>query len=193
LIAPSITEDGVPIGTVTRSFAEIAPPCNPDHIRCKTISKHFNIEPQRTLGTSTPYLKGKAAKAGRPARPRKFESNLKGATSMKISQRQVGDVTILEPKGKITIGAGDIQLREAIEAATGSGKSKLLLDFHGVSKMDSSGLGELLAAHKTVTSGGGSIRLMNLPSKLYGVLGITQIVSVFDVFDDENEAVSSFH
>lgn len=111
---------------------------------------------------------------------------------MKISQRQVGDVTILEPKGKITIGAGDVALREAIDAATRGGSSKLLLDLHGVSKMDSSGLGELVAAHNTVTGEGGTIRLMKLPSKLYNVLGITQIVSVFDVFDDEGEAISSF-
>jgi anti-sigma B factor antagonist len=112
---------------------------------------------------------------------------------MKISQRQAGDVTILEPKGKVTIGAGDVMLRDAIAEATRSGKSKLLLDLHGVSKMDSSGLGELVAAHNVVTSEGGTIRLMNLPSKLYNVMGITQIVSVFDVFDDEQEAISSFH
>lgn len=111
---------------------------------------------------------------------------------MKISQRQVGDVTILEPKGKITIGAGDVALREAIEKAASAGNAKLLLDFQKVSKMDSSGLGELLSAHKTVTGSGGTIRLMNLPSKLYGVLGVTQIVSVFDLFDDEREAIASF-
>jgi anti-sigma B factor antagonist len=112
---------------------------------------------------------------------------------MKISKREVGNVTILEPKGKITIGAGDVVLRDAIEEATHAGSSNLLLDFNGVSKMDSSGLGELIAAHNTVTGNGGTIKLMNLPSKLYGVLGITQIVSVFDLFDDENEALASFN
>ncbi len=111
---------------------------------------------------------------------------------MKISKRQVGSVTILEPKGKITIGAGDVMLRDAIDAATRSGSAKLLLDLRGVSKMDSSGLGELIAAHNTVSDLGGMIKLMNLPPKLYGVLGATQIVSVFDVFDDEREALASF-
>jgi anti-sigma B factor antagonist len=111
---------------------------------------------------------------------------------MKISQRQVGEVTILEPRGKITLGAGDVALREAIEAATRNGGAKLLVDLQKVSKMDSSGLGELIAAHNSVTEAGGTIRLMNLPPKLYGVLGATQIVSVFDVFDDEHEAVASF-
>jgi anti-sigma B factor antagonist len=114
-----------------------------------------------------------------------------GDTVMKISKREVGNVTILEPKGKITIGAGDVALHNAIEeAATGS--SNVLLDLNGVSKMDSSGLGELIAAHNTVTRDGGTIKLMRIPSKLYGVLGITQIVSVFDVFDNENEALASF-
>jgi len=111
---------------------------------------------------------------------------------MKISKREVGNITILEPKGKITIGAGDVMLRNAIEEACHAGKANVLLDLNGVSKMDSSGLGELVAAHNTVTGDGGTIKLMNLPSKLYGVLGITQIVSVFDVFDDENEALASF-
>lgn len=111
---------------------------------------------------------------------------------MKISQRQVGDVTVIEPKGKVTIGAGDVVLRDAIESATKAGSMKLLLNLQGVSKMDSSGLGELIAAHNSVTEVGGTIRLVNLPSKLYGVLGITQIVSVFDVFDDEREAIASF-
>lgn len=111
---------------------------------------------------------------------------------MKISQRQVGDVTIIEPKGKITIGSGDVALRNAIEAAAGGGRKKLLLNLQKVSKMDSSGLGELIAAHNTVTGSGGKIRLMNMPPKLYSVLDATQIVSVFDVFDDETEAVASF-
>jgi len=111
---------------------------------------------------------------------------------MKISKREVGNITILEPKGKITIGAGDVMLRNAIEEASHAGTANVLLDLNGVSKMDSSGLGELIAAHNTVTGDGGAIKLMNLPSKLYGVLGITQIVSVFDVFDDENEALASF-
>jgi anti-sigma B factor antagonist len=115
-----------------------------------------------------------------------------GDTFMKISKREMGNVTILEAKGKITIGAGDVVLRDVIEEVTQAGKSNILLDLKGVSKMDSSGLGELIAAHNTVTGEGGAIKLVNLPSKLYGVLGITQIVSVFDVFEDENEALESF-
>ena len=111
---------------------------------------------------------------------------------MKISQRSVGDVIVLEPRGKITIGVGDVVLREAVDRAVSGGTKNLLVDLKGVTKMDSSGLGELIAAHNTVTADGGKIRLVNMPSKLHNVLGITQIVSVFDVFDDVDEALASF-
>lgn len=111
---------------------------------------------------------------------------------MKISTRDAGDVTIIEPRGKIAIGAGDVALRDALNNAIQGQRSKILVDLKGVAKMDSSGLGELIAAHNSVTRAGGVIKLMHLPSKLYGVLGITQIVSVFDVFEDEAEALASF-
>ena len=111
---------------------------------------------------------------------------------MKISTREVGGITIVEPKGKITIGSGDVALRNALEEVSRDSDSKILLDLKGVKKIDSSGIGELIAVHNSVTEAGGSIKLINLPSKLHGVLEITQIVSVFDVFDDENEALASF-
>jgi len=111
---------------------------------------------------------------------------------MKFSKRESEGVTILEPKGKITIGAGDVALRGALDEIIHGGASKILLDLKGVKKMDSSGLGELIAGHNSVTDVGGVIKLMNLPPKLHGILGITQIVSVFDVFDDERDALASF-
>ena len=111
---------------------------------------------------------------------------------MKISTRELGGVTIVEPKGKITIGSGDVALRNALDEISQGGDSKILLNLKGVKKIDSSGIGELIAAHNAVTEAGGSIKMVNLPSKLHGVLEITQIVSVFDVFDDESEAVASF-
>jgi len=111
---------------------------------------------------------------------------------MKISKRDIGNVTVLELKGKVMIGSGDVALREAVEDAVNSGTRNLLVDLKGVSKMDSSGLGELIAAHNTVTEDGGTIKLANMPSKLHNVFGITQIVSVFEVFDDMDEALASF-
>ena len=112
---------------------------------------------------------------------------------MKILRREVGNVTILEPKGKIMIGAGDVQLREAIDESLDLGAGNLLLDLKGVSKMDSSGIGELIASHHTVAEQGGTLKLMNMPTKLFSVFGATQIMTVLDIFDDENEALASFH
>ena len=112
---------------------------------------------------------------------------------MKILKREIGNVTILEPKGKIMIGAGDVQLREAIDESLNQGADNVLLDLKGVSKMDSSGIGELIASHRTVAEHGGALKLMNMPPKLLNVFGATQIVTVLDVFEDEIEALASFN
>ena len=111
---------------------------------------------------------------------------------MKIFNSEAGDVTVLALKGKITIGSGDVALRDAIGDAVNKGRKKLLIDLGGVSKMDSSGLGELVAAHNKVTAQGGAIKLANIPSKLYNIMGVAQIISVFDVFDDVDEGLGSF-
>jgi len=111
---------------------------------------------------------------------------------MKISTRKIENVTFVEPKGKITIGSGDVLLRDTINEAVSSGSKNILVDLKDVSKMDSSGLGELVAAHNTVTQGGGAIKLVNIPSKIYSIFGVAQIISVMDVFDDIDEAVGSF-
>ncbi len=111
---------------------------------------------------------------------------------MKISKRDVGNVTVLEPKGKVTIGSGDVLLRETIDEVLSGGAKNLLVDLKGVSKMDSSGLGELVAAHNTVSSNQGTIKLVNIPSKLYSIFGVAQIISVMDVFDNMDEALGSF-
>lgn len=114
-------------------------------------------------------------------------------TDMKIMKSEANNVTVLALKGKITIGSGDVALREAIDQAVTNGEKQLLVDLGGVSKMDSSGLGELVAAHNTVTAQGGTIKLANIPSKLYNIMGVAQIISVFDVFDDVDEALGTFN
>lgn len=111
---------------------------------------------------------------------------------MKMSTREIGNVTFVEPKGRITIGAGDVLLRDTINEAVSGGSKNILVDLKGVSKMDSSGLGELVAAHNSVTSSGGTIKLVNIPSKIYSIFGVAQIISVMDVFEDIDEAVGSF-
>jgi anti-sigma B factor antagonist len=111
---------------------------------------------------------------------------------MKIETRMEGSVTILEPKGKITIGEGDVALRDAVHAALDSGAKDILLDLHSTTTIDSSGIGELVAAYTTVTNRGGGLKLLNLPPKVHDILQITQLVTVFEVFDDEVEALMSF-
>ena len=111
---------------------------------------------------------------------------------MKVASRHREGVTILEPKGKITIGLGDIALRDAIMEALDAGALKILLDLNEVSTIDSSGVGEMVSAYTTVTNRGGKLKLLNLPPKVQDILQITQLITVFEVFDDEDEAVASF-
>lgn len=111
---------------------------------------------------------------------------------MSTTARNREGVTILEPRGKITIGAGDIALRDAVNEALEAGSHNLLIDFSRVTRMDSSGMAELVAAYKRVSDAGGHVKLLQLPSNIRDVLSITQIARVFDIFDDEDEAIQSF-
>lgn len=111
---------------------------------------------------------------------------------MEFTTRQREGITILEVKGKITIGKGDVALRDSIQQILDDGGRKILLDLGATKKMDSSGLGELLAGKATVTEHGGELRLMNLPRKIQNVLGVAQLIAVYDIFEDEEEAVASF-
>lgn len=111
---------------------------------------------------------------------------------MKVTARHNGGVTILEPKGKITIGAGDIALRDAVTDALEAGSQNILVDLSDVSTIDSSGIGEMVSAYTTVTNRGGGLKLLNLPPKVADILQITQLITVFEVHDNEDEAVASF-
>ena len=111
---------------------------------------------------------------------------------MKMSHRSKDGVTILEPKGKITIGVGDIALREAVDETLEGGSKNILINLHDVTTIDSSGIGELVSAYTTVTNRGGKLKLLHLPPKVQDILQITQLVTVFDIFDEEGEAVASF-
>ena len=111
---------------------------------------------------------------------------------MKATSRNVGGVEVIKLDGKITIGSGDQQLREIITNALSQGKSKLLLDMSGVTTIDSSGIGELVGSYTTVTNRGGKLKLLHLPAKLNELLHVTQLITVFEVYDDEAEAIRSF-
>jgi anti-sigma B factor antagonist len=111
---------------------------------------------------------------------------------MKIDARKQGDVTILEPSGKLLIGEGDVALREAVDAALADGARQLLVDLQKVTRMDSSGMAELIAAFNKVRERGGALKLLKLPPKIQNILGVTQLMTVFDIFEDEDEALASF-
>ncbi|MGH9361702.1 MAG: STAS domain-containing protein [Thermoanaerobaculia bacterium] len=111
---------------------------------------------------------------------------------MKIRTKQVGNVTVLEVDGKITIGAGDLALRQAVQQALDGGGCNLVLDLGQVTHIDSSGVGELVSAYTTATNRGCKLKLARIPAKVNDVLTITQLITVFDVYDSQDEAVSSF-
>lgn len=111
---------------------------------------------------------------------------------MKINTRDADGVRIIELQGKITIGAGDTQLRDVIVKSVEEGQKNILLDMGGVTTLDSSGIGELVGSYTTVTNRGGKLKLLHLPSKISDLLQVTQLITVFEVYEDEKKAVESF-
>jgi anti-sigma B factor antagonist len=111
---------------------------------------------------------------------------------MKTTSRNVDGIEILSLQGKITIGSGDVQLRDLIAQCMNDGKTNILLDMSGVSTIDSSGIGELVGSFTTVTNRGGRLKLLHLPGKVTDLLQVTQLITVFEVHDDEAKAVASF-
>jgi len=111
---------------------------------------------------------------------------------MKSLIRDQGDARVIELSGKITIGSGDVKLRELINTALEEGKSKIVLDLAGVNAIDSSGIGEMVACYTTVTKRGGHLKLLRMSSKINDILQVTQLITVFDVYDTEEEALASF-
>jgi anti-sigma B factor antagonist len=111
---------------------------------------------------------------------------------MKSKVRDVGDVRVLDLEGKITIGAGDIELRQNIDDSVAAGRKNILLNLKGVSHIDSSGIGEMVGCFTTVARKGGKMKLLNLTQKINDILQVTQLITVFDVYDNETEALKSF-
>lgn len=109
-----------------------------------------------------------------------------------IKERQAGDVTVLDMSGKITIGEGSVALRTAIRRLLEEGKKKILLNLAGVGYIDSSGIGELVSSFTAINKDGGQLKLLNLTQKLQDLLAITKLLTVFDVYDSESEALNSF-
>lgn len=109
-----------------------------------------------------------------------------------VKERQAGDVTILDMSGEVRIGEGSVALRDAIRNLADNGKQKILLNLAGVSYIDSSGIGELIANFTTVTRQGGQLKLLSLTERVQNLLVITKLLTVFDSYEDEGEALKSF-
>ena len=111
---------------------------------------------------------------------------------MKIATRQVDGVTVLDLSGRITLGEGSVQLRDAVKDLVAKGQKKIVLNLGDVSYMDSSGVGELVTAYTTVKNAGGELKLVNLTKKIEDLMTITKLVTVFDIHEDEAKAIAAF-
>jgi anti-sigma B factor antagonist len=112
--------------------------------------------------------------------------------SVKLTTRQVGDVTVVDAVGRITLGEGASTFRDSIRDLAASGHKKLLLNLAEISYIDSSGIGELVSGFTTVANQGGTVKLLNLTKRVQDLLQITKLYTVFEVHDDEAKAIRSF-
>lgn len=116
-----------------------------------------------------------------------------GENDMDITKRTVGDVTILDLNGKLTIGKGDVVLRDALLEELNKGGKNVLINLDAVTTIDSSGLGELIRCKVTATSSQAAVKLLHVNIKARKLLTMAQLVGVFEMFDDEALAVQSFN
>ena len=111
---------------------------------------------------------------------------------MQIEERAVGDVVVLDLKGKITLGEGEELLKDKVNSLVNQGHKKIVLNLADVPYIDSAGLGEVVRTYTTVSRQGGSLKLLNLTKRITDLLSITKLLTVFETFESENEAVRSF-
>src|SRR5262249_1901418 len=111
---------------------------------------------------------------------------------MDLKERVVDGVSILDLAGKIVLGEGDMQIKERIRDLLADGQKRILLNLSEISYIDSAGLGALISCYTTTNREGGSLKLVNLTKRIQDLLAITKLITVFDTFDDEREAVASF-
>src|ERR1051325_22126 len=111
---------------------------------------------------------------------------------MDIKERVVEGVSVLDLSGKIVLGEGDVQIKERIRDLLSDGQRKILLNLGDVSYIDSAGLGALISSYATAKREGGQLKLVNLTKRVQDLLAITQLITVFDTFHKEKEAVESY-
>ena len=111
---------------------------------------------------------------------------------MQIEQRAVGDVVVLDLKGRVTLGEGDELLKDKVNSLVNQGHKKIVLNLAEVPYIDSAGLGEIVRTYTTVSRQGGSLKLLNLTKRITDLLSITKLLTVFETYDSEAEAIRSF-
>ncbi len=111
---------------------------------------------------------------------------------LNISERQIGDITIFDLNGDLIFGQGNVALRSAIRRVLNEGKKKILLNFSGVGYVDSSGIGELITSFTAVNREDGQLKLLNLTERIKYLLEITKLLTVFDTFENEGNALVSY-
>jgi anti-sigma B factor antagonist len=112
---------------------------------------------------------------------------------MHITERSIGDVVIVDVAGKVTLGeGGDTMLKDKLRSLVQQGRRQLLLNLADVAYVDSAGLGAIVQSYTTVTNQGGSLKLLHLTRRIKDLLAITKLITVFDTYDNEAEAVTSF-
>jgi anti-sigma B factor antagonist len=112
--------------------------------------------------------------------------------ALTIASREVDGVTVLDLSGRITLGEGSVQLRNAVRDLISKGQKGILLNLEDVNYIDSSGLGELVSAYTTAKNQAASLKLLKLTKKVHDLLQLTKLYTVFDTFDDEAIAIASF-
>jgi len=111
---------------------------------------------------------------------------------MTISDRTIGDITVIDIGGRITIDDGADLFRDRVRALLRDGRAKLILNFKDSSYIDSTALGEIVRSYTSATRKGGTLKLLRVPPRVHELLVVTKLLSVFDLFDEEAEAVKSF-
>ncbi len=112
--------------------------------------------------------------------------------SVRLTTRQVGDVTVIDAVGRITLGEGSSAFRDTVRDLVAKGNKRVLVNLAEVSYIDSSGIGELVSAFTTVANQGGTLKLLNLGKRVQDLLQITKLYTVFEVHEDEAAAVRTF-
>jgi anti-sigma B factor antagonist len=111
---------------------------------------------------------------------------------MQIEERAVGEVVVLDLKGRVTLGDGDELLKDKVNSLVNRGFKKIVLNLAEVPYVDSAGLGEIVRTYTTVSRQGGSLKLLNLTKRITDLLSITKLLTVFETFESEDEAIRSF-